>query len=265
MSALSVFKPVEPQEKAEPLSAAALLGAATKKTTKSTSHLIYTGTGTEAAARWLVLGRQAEEIERELALLRDAILSVVAPWHEETCARRRAHESTVEITTPAGTVRVSFQHRYGKLPLDREAGLRAAVNDDFDRYFKRSVSLKVKKEVAEDPTRLEQMVLALAKTLGAENFAAMFEVEQSLAPTKVFTESSWQLLPRRRRLWQPRASSKSWRWRPSNPMPRVSVSNRPRGSFLENPMKEQLIRLARRLRRASIRLQQLDDMSGDAW
>jgi hypothetical protein len=195
VSALKVFKSPEPQGQAEPLSAAALLGAATKKPGKSISHLTCTGTGTEQAARWIVLGRQAEEIERELELLRDAILGVVTPWHEETCARRHAHESTVEISTPAGTVRVSFQHRYGKLPLDREAALRSAVNDDFDRYFKRSVSLKVKKEVAEDPNRLEQMVLALAKTLGAENFAAMFEVEQTLAPTKVFTESSWQLSP----------------------------------------------------------------------
>ena len=41
-------------------------------------------------------------------------------------------------------------------------------------------------------------MLALAKTLGAENFAAMFEVEQTLAPTKVFTESSWQLSPETR-------------------------------------------------------------------
>ena len=193
MSALTVFKPAEPQEKTEPLSAAALLGAATKKPTKGTSHLAYSGTGTEAAARWLVLGRQAEEIERELGLLRDAILGVVTPWHEETCARRRAHESTVEIATPSGTLRVSFQHRYAKLPLDREAGLRAAVNDDFDRFFKRSVSLKVKKEVAEDPARLEQMVLALAQSIGAENFAALFEVEQSLTPTKAFTETSCQL------------------------------------------------------------------------
>ena len=193
MSALSVFKPAEPQEKAEPLSAAALLGAATKKPTKDTSHLTYTGPAAEPAARWLLLGRQAEEIEREIALLRDAILGVVAPWHEETCARRRAHESTVEIATPSGTVRVSFQHRYAKLPLDREAALRTAVNDDFERYFKRSVSLKDKKEVAEDPARLEQMVLALAETLGAENFAALFDVEQSLAPTKTFTESSCQL------------------------------------------------------------------------
>ena len=116
---------------------------------------------------------------------RDTILGVVTPWHEETCARRRAHESTVEISTSAGTVRVSFQHRYGKLPLDREAGLRAAVNDDFDRYFKRSVSLKVKKEVAEDPTRLEQMVLALAESIGAANLSVQRIGERKSLPVTV--------------------------------------------------------------------------------
>jgi hypothetical protein len=30
--------------------------------------------------------------------------------------------------------------------------------------------------------------------MAAENFASLFEVEQSLAPTKAFTESSCQLL-----------------------------------------------------------------------
>jgi hypothetical protein len=198
MSARTIFKPVELPPKPKPPSAAALLGAAAKKTTKNSSHLIYTGAGAESAARWLVLGRQAEEIERELALLRDAILGVVTPWHEETCARRRAHESTVEVPTTDGTLRVTFQHRYSKLPLDREAELRAAVNDDFDCFFKRSVSLKVKKEVAEDPARLEPMVLALAEALGAENFAELFEVEQTLTPTKTFTEASCQLPPEAR-------------------------------------------------------------------
>jgi len=104
----------------------------------------------------------------------------------------------VEIITPAETVRVSFQHRYIKLPLDREAALRDAVSGDFERFFKRSVSLKVKKEVAEDLARLEQMVLALAESIGAENFAALFEVEQSLTPTKAFTETSFQLPPETR-------------------------------------------------------------------
>jgi hypothetical protein len=67
MSALAIFKP----EQAAPLSVEALLGSATKKSAKSNNHLIYNGKDTEAAAKWLGLGRQAEEIERELALLRD--------------------------------------------------------------------------------------------------------------------------------------------------------------------------------------------------
>jgi len=194
--ALSVYKPAEKPD--QPVSAADLLSAATKKPSRSTSHLTYTGQGIEQAARWIVLHRQAEEIEREEQLLRDAVIEIVTPWHAEACARRRAHESTVEMSTPAGTLRLSFQHRYAKLLVDREAALRAAVKDEFDRFFKRSVALKVKKEVAEDPARLEQMVLALAKTLGAENFAAMFEVEQSIAPTKAFTETSCQLPPETR-------------------------------------------------------------------
>jgi hypothetical protein len=66
------------------------------------------------------------------------------------------------------------------------------LGDDFDRYFKRAVSLKVKKEVAEDPVQLETMVVALAEALGADNFATYFEVEQSLTPTKTYTEANWQ-------------------------------------------------------------------------
>jgi hypothetical protein len=184
-----------PQAKIPPqaVSAAALLAGAAKKG-KATSHLVYTGeTGQEAAARWLELSTQFAETERELGLARDQVLDVIRPWHEETCARRRAHEATVVVETPTGALRVSFQHRYCKLGLDREEHLRQVLGDDFERFFKRTVSLKVKKEVAEDPAQLEQMVMALAEALGAENFASLFEVEQSLAPTKAYTETSCQL------------------------------------------------------------------------
>jgi hypothetical protein len=53
---------------------------------------------------------------------------------------------------------VSFQHRYTKLALDREEHLRQLLGEDFEPYFKRTVSLKVKKDVAEDPERLDAMV-----------------------------------------------------------------------------------------------------------
>jgi hypothetical protein len=198
MSALSVFKPAELQETAVPppakaISAADLLAGATKKG-KSNSHLVYTGEACrETAARWLQLDAQVAEKERELALLRDQILDVIRPWHEETCARRRAHEAIVVVETPKGNLRVSFQDRYAKLPLDGESALRERLGADFERYFKRAVSLKVKKAVAEDPAQLEAMVIALAEKLGPENFASLFEVEQSLTPTKAFTESNCQL------------------------------------------------------------------------
>lgn len=197
MSALAVFKPADPHEQApapaKAISAADLLAGATKKG-KSTNHLVYVGeAGCEAATRWLDLSNRLAETERELALARDQVLDVIRPWHEDTCSRRRAHESTVVIQTPTGALRVSFQHRYTKLALDREEHLRQLLGDDYERYFKRAVSLKVKKEVAEDPERLDVMVLSLAESLGAENFAALFEVEQSLTPTKTFTESNCQL------------------------------------------------------------------------
>jgi hypothetical protein len=180
------------------ISAAALLGSAAKKL-KGNSHLVYTGEdGREAAARWLKLHATKEETERELDLARDQVLEVVCPWHDEACARWRAHEPTVVIETKDGTARVSFQHRYTKLPLEREEELRRVLGDSYEGFFKRGVSLKVKKEIAEDPARLEQLVVALAESIGAENFASLFEVEQCLIPTKAFTETRCQLQPETR-------------------------------------------------------------------
>jgi hypothetical protein len=190
---MSIPTPKVRAPQAKTVSAADLLAGAAKKG-KTSNHLVYTGeAGQEAAARWLELNAKFAETERELGLARDRVLDVIRPWHEETCARRRAHEATVAVETPTGALRVSFQHRYAKLGLDREEHLRQVLGDDFERYFKRTVSLKVKKEVAEDPERLDAMVLALAEALGAENFASLFEVEQSLTPTKAYTETSCQL------------------------------------------------------------------------
>jgi hypothetical protein len=91
---MSIPTPTVPAPQAKSLSAADLLAGATKKG-KTSSHLVYPGeAGRQAAVRWLELDAQLAENERELALVRDQILDVVRPWHEETCARRRAHEAS---------------------------------------------------------------------------------------------------------------------------------------------------------------------------
>ena len=126
MSAI-VKQPVpapQANSKAKSVSAADLLAGAAKKG-KSSNHLVYVGeAGCEAATRWLDLNDKFAETERELALARDRVLDVIRPWHEDTCAKRKAHEATVVVETPTGAMRVSFQHRYTKLALDREEHLR---------------------------------------------------------------------------------------------------------------------------------------------
>src|SRR5262249_242668 len=118
MAAIVKQSACAPQAKS--VTAADRVAGDTKKG-KSSSHLVYVGeVGCEAAAHWLDLNNKLAETERELALARDRVLDVIRPWHEDTCAKRKAHESTVVVETPTGTLRVSFQHRYTKMALDRE-------------------------------------------------------------------------------------------------------------------------------------------------
>src|SRR5262249_62223581 len=80
-----------------------------------------------------------------------------------------------------------------KIPAGQEEHLRDAVKDGYDRFFKPAASLKVRKEIAEDPERLNDVVLRLADTLG-DDFAEIFEAEQTIAPTKCFTEQRYKEL-----------------------------------------------------------------------
>ena len=168
-----------------------LLGAATKKK-GTTNHLTFSEPGVLALAeRWLSMSAQQDEAEREKKLLADQILASVSRWHRETCQKRHSFDGTVVLPAASGAVRISFQNRYGKIPLDRENELRAALHGDYDRLVKRNVGIKVKKEVAEDPDKLEKLVLTLAEALG-DQFAETFEVEQFLSPTDLFTQTSYQ-------------------------------------------------------------------------
>jgi hypothetical protein len=77
-------------------------------TASTGTPLVYVGeVGSEAATRWLDLNDKFAETERELALARDRVLDVIRPWHEDACAKRKAHEATVVVETPTGALRVS--------------------------------------------------------------------------------------------------------------------------------------------------------------
>jgi hypothetical protein len=159
-----------------------LLKAAAKASSKKKDGLDYAGE-LPGSAELLRALRQRDELEREIDLLRESVRRTLEPWYREQLVSR-GYETTVR----AAGLRLSFQHRYAKLPADREEPLRGIVNGSFERFFKPVSSLRVRKEIAEDPERLDAVVLDLANTLGAERFAEVFECEQTLTPTRVFTE-----------------------------------------------------------------------------
>src|SRR5207302_8353417 len=103
--------------------------------------------------------------------------------------RQHGHESSVRIPAGNGEIlRLTYQHRYAKLSDGKADSLRTIVNGKYETYFKAGATLKVRKEITDDPERLTEVVQVLALTLGAERFTEIFEAEQTIIPAKAFTE-----------------------------------------------------------------------------
>lgn len=177
--------------------ASLLKQASTGTKAKKQSGLLYDGDLTVEAARILHLKRTVEEQERELTLAKSQLRRVLEPWYHDRIATG-GYESTVRIPASKGgdALRATFQHRYSAIPLELESHLRAVLGDDerFDRYFKPTASLKLKKEVADDPELLAKVVEEIAEAVGPERFSQLFEATQGLYPSKGFTENRWREL-----------------------------------------------------------------------
>ena len=173
-----------------------LLASATKST-KPGRLTMNDPFASQQAALWLQLDRQVKDLEAEQSMARDALIDAVKPFHEKESKRRRTYDSSVYVPSEFGDVRVSFQHKWSKIRHDQEPGLRE-VFPRYDELFRRQVSVKLRKEISEDAEQLQAVVLELAHALGGERFRAIFEVEQSIAPTKLFTESQYNFTEHQR-------------------------------------------------------------------
>jgi hypothetical protein len=174
--------------------ARALLKAAAKAPVQSkrNSPFDYDGNLEAVAGKILALTQQKDEIEREIGLARDEIRRTVDPWYQELL-KANGYEHTVRVPAgKVGTLRITYTARYYKLLADREGALREAVGDSYDDYFRPGAKLKVRKEITDDPERLAEVVVQLGEALGANAFQEVFEAEQTILPTKLFTENRYR-------------------------------------------------------------------------
>lgn len=146
------------------------------------------------AAETLIKSRTAKEAKSDYEMSRDRLCELVRPWYAKM-VRSEGYQASVRMIIGAGEdgvmneCRMNFQHRYSKIPLDREGAMREVVGDDlFECFFKKQSGLKIRKEVAEDPETLARVVEAMMDGSVTKHFAEWFEYEEFLYPTKVFTE-----------------------------------------------------------------------------
>lgn len=179
-------------------SAASLLKAASKGPgkAKKAAGYEYDGDASQQAAEILQLKRTIDEQEREIKLKKSELRRFLDPWYHDKL-RTSGYESTVRV--PAGNggdaLKVTYISKYSKIPLELEEHLRGLVGAvKFDTYFKPTASLELKKEVADDPDRLMQVIEAIAEAIGPERFTAWFESTQGLYPSRSFTERRWSEL-----------------------------------------------------------------------
>jgi hypothetical protein len=171
-------------------SAADLLRAAARApSSRKADAFVFEGDLAEPTKRFLELTTVRDEAEREIGLVRDQLRAALDPWYQEHVAAGH-YESSVRIPAGSRCLRVTYQHRYAKFDAGNETELQRLLGKNYDRFFKRVAGLRLRKEVAEDPERLEQVVLAVADALG-DQFAEIFEADPQLLPTKAFTERRW--------------------------------------------------------------------------
>ena len=172
----------------------ALLDSAAKKEPRKADPFICDDKPTLALARtWLGSALAMEAEQEKLKTFREKIVERLTPWHLAQCRERDAHEPSVLLETSKGSLRVSFPHRYTKIGAKQEAKIQELAGEDFKRWFRKGCIIGIKKEITEDQAALEELVQTLAKVLGPEQFAAIFEVKQPLTPTEEFTAERFDL------------------------------------------------------------------------
>lgn len=161
-----------------------LLEAAEKP--RRTGALIFSALDTlPQAEQCLKLIRRHDTLKAQLTEAKAIVASAIQAWREQ----QPSYDPCVVIPIgDVGTLQVLFKQQWHKIPSQKEAELRAELGEAFDDSFREQVTLKVRKDVTDDPKKLEQIVLALANAVGPEQFAAWFEVERTWVPTATFAE-----------------------------------------------------------------------------
>ncbi len=176
--------------------AEAVLLAAQKKKPKPEPFLCKNKAALGHARKFLAAAIKQEAAKGEVSKAKEKLIELVAPFHLEQCHKRGSYEVQVRLDVKLAAVRLSFEDRYYKIPLNKSAALKELVGRDYPAFFQTAFGVKVKKAIADDQKQLRRAINELVKALGRDRFLEIFEADVSIEPTTAFTEARPGLEPK---------------------------------------------------------------------
>lgn len=135
---------------------------------------------------WIASAKQVDLHKAKMVSSQDDILEYARKHHLEHVSLANAIPATVKLVIPTGSLSIDIaKNQYGK--IDRatsEEGLKKHFGEHFDKCFNKVLSIKLTDAALSDPN----ILTALIKAVGADNFKKYFEVEQLLKPTPALHE-----------------------------------------------------------------------------
>jgi len=134
---------------------------------------------------------KVKEAEAELSIAQLDLLEKVEPSYLEQLKTK--YVNSVRVTDGNTELTVSWKDAYSKIPTEQLDEIKSIVGNKTDSFFRETNDIKVKPEAATDPDVLEKLINAV----GAENFRRWFDVNQSIKPTREFTERRYMELDKK--------------------------------------------------------------------
>lgn len=165
-----------------------LVAAAAKKTpekkSKSKTPIVEVTDKKVAAA--IVSWKDAKEREKDANSERKLLEGVMIPYgmgeRRDLIQAQKVHMTSIKLKTDDATVTLKTSKVYSAISTDTEDDLREIFgDDDYDRLFTTHTKIAFKDEFATDTEVLSKVIQAI----GAERFAEIFDVEQTIKATEV--------------------------------------------------------------------------------
>ena len=154
-----------------------------KKKSKSKTPIIEVTDEKVGAAMvgWKDAKEREKDANAERKMLEEVILPLGVEERRDLIQGTKEHVTSVKLKTDDVTITMKTSKAYSAISPDIEDDLEEIFGDDYERLFVTHTAIQFKEAFTSDPETLQKVIEAV----GADRFAEVFDVTQTIKPTDV--------------------------------------------------------------------------------